>query len=87
LKTRLVVAAWLFFGCDRAPYEMPVPAPSVSRSLAADIAQLNADYLSCMRRENERLREEKAALDRKINTAVEEAAALASAPPRRPTRR
>ena len=83
----LVVGAWLLLGCESAP---PPPAPA-EPNLAAAIAELNADLLACMRRENDRLREEKVAIDAKINAAIEEAAtlqaaALASAQPRKPKR-
>jgi len=85
----LVVGAWLLLGCESAP-PPPPPAPA-EPNLAAAIAELNADLLACMRRENDRLREEKVALDAKINAAIEEAAtlqaaALASAQPRKPKR-
>lgn len=74
----LVIGAWLFFGCESA---QPLPAPA-EPNLAAAIAELNADLLACMQRENDRLREEKAALDAKIAAALDEAAALATKPTR-----
>jgi hypothetical protein len=70
----LTLGAWLFLGCESAP---PAPPPEPDH-LAADISQLNADLLACMRRENERLRDEKAALDAKINAAIVEATVLAN---------
>ena len=75
----LIVTALLFLCCEAAPPAAP-PEPD---HLAEDIAKLNADYLACMRRENERLRQEVDDLDAKIRIALEEAAVLASQPPKR----
>jgi hypothetical protein len=72
----LALGACLFLGCESAP---PGPPPEPDH-LAADIAQLNADLLACMRRENDRLREEKAELDARINAAIVEATVLATKP-------
>lgn len=68
----LAILAWALLGCE-APPIVPPPEPS---HLAEDIAKLNADFLACMRRENELLREKKAELDVEINKAIEEARTL-----------
>lgn len=73
MKCLVAITALLFFGCEAAP---PPPAPA-EPSLAASIAELNANYVACMRRENDRLRQEKLALDAKIAAKVVEAEDLA----------
>lgn len=73
MKCLVAITVVLFFGCESAPLPPAPPEPN----LAAAIAELNADLLACMRRENDRLREEKAALDAKIAAKVVEAEELA----------
>jgi len=68
----LAILAWSLLGCE-APPIAPSPEPS---HLAEDVAKLNADFLACLQRENELLREKKVALDVEIGKAIEEARAL-----------
>lgn len=79
----LLPMALLFLCCESTPPEPPEPPPEPDH-LAADIAELNAAYLACMNRENERLRADIAVLDVKIAAKLEEAAALVSAQTRKP---